>query len=350
MPEYKYFELKRELVFSIRNGHYRQGDLLESEAVLQKRFQLSRNTVRQALSELENEGFISRYRGKGTIVANTDPCSSRKVALVLYNVALMLNPITADMIRGIDEALASENYTLDILAGNRDLCGEKIQSLFNTYAGILIGAAEIDDALLREFLKSPVPCIFLKNYRRDYRGLTWRIDFETAGAMAAEHLIANGINDLGVIYTNPQFGITGEFLQGVRQACLENGAKLRSVNVIDANEQNRPETMEKLTAMLSSAHSPRGVVCFTDTFARMVQECAATLNIKIPEQLAITGCNDSDISRSWPVTLTSLKIPIRELGFTGAGELLRRIRGEQPGKPVVLKPELVIRESSGGAK
>ena len=96
MPEYKYSELKQELVFSIRNGRYRQGDLLESEAALQKRFQLSRNTVRQALSELENEGFISRHRGKGTIVASTNPGSSRKVALVLYNVALMLNPVTAD--------------------------------------------------------------------------------------------------------------------------------------------------------------------------------------------------------------------------------------------------------------
>ena len=348
MPAYKYHELKKELVRHIRTGHYRRGDLLESEAVLQRRFNLSRNTVRQALAELENEGFVSRHRGKGTVVSDIGPGGSKKIALVLYNISLMLHPVTAGLIRGINEALARESYTLDILAGDRDLCGERFSSLLQTYAGLLVGAAEMDEALLQKFLNSPIPCIFLKNHRPDYRDRVWRIDFTAAGRMAAEHLISGGADDLGVIYSGARLGITQDFLEGVRSACLENGVKLRAVNSLCTDGLSSGELHEKISVILSAKPRPRGVVCFADSFARQVLDCAGELGIKVPRELAVTGCNDTDASRSGPVPLTSLRIPTRELGLSGADELLRRIHGEPAGAPALLAPELVVRASSEG--
>ncbi|MBQ9502182.1 MAG: LacI family DNA-binding transcriptional regulator [Lentisphaeria bacterium] len=346
MPAYKYHELKQELVRHIRTGHYRRGDMLESEAVLQRRFNLSRNTVRQALAELENEGFVSRHRGKGTIVSDIGPGGSKKVALVLYNISLMLHPVTAGLIRGINEALALENYTLDILAGDRDLCGERFSSLLQTYAGLLVGAAEMDEALLQKFLNSPIPCIFLKNYRQDYRDRVWKIDFAAAGRMATEHLIGRGADDLGVIYSGARLGITQDFLEGVRSACLENGVKLRAVNCLCTDELSSEELHGKILTILRAEPRPRGIVCFADSFARQVLDCAGELGIEVPRELAVTGCNDTDASRYSPIPLTSLQIPTRELGISGAGELLRRIRGDAAGTPVLLQPKLVVRDSS----
>ncbi len=346
MPAYKYHELKQELVRHIRTGRYRRGDMLESEAVLQRRFNLSRNTVRQALAELENEGFVSRHRGKGTIVSDIGPGGSKKIALVLYNISLMLHPVTAGLIRGINEVLVRENYTLDILAGDRDLCGERFSSLLRTYAGLLVGAAEMDEALLQKFLNSPIPCIFLKNHRPDYRDRVWRIDFAAAGRMAAEHLISGGADDLGVIYSGARLGITQDFLEGVRSACLENGVKLRAVNALCTDGLATEELHKKISAILSAKPRPRGIVCFADSFARQVLECAGELGIKVPRELAVTGCNDTDAARYSPIPLTSLQIPTCELGVSGAGELLRRIRGDAAGTPVLLQPKLVVRDSS----
>ena len=55
---------------SISSGELAVGDLLPSEAELCRAMNISRNTVRQAIGELEEEGLVVRKRGKGTFVAD----------------------------------------------------------------------------------------------------------------------------------------------------------------------------------------------------------------------------------------------------------------------------------------
>lgn len=52
----------------IETGEFASGDSFYTEKVLQEMFQVSRITVRQAINELENEGYLQRFRGIGTIV------------------------------------------------------------------------------------------------------------------------------------------------------------------------------------------------------------------------------------------------------------------------------------------
>lgn len=52
----------------ITSGVYREGDLLPSENELCQVYGMTRPTVRQALSNLANDGYISRHQGKGSIV------------------------------------------------------------------------------------------------------------------------------------------------------------------------------------------------------------------------------------------------------------------------------------------
>ena len=61
---------------SITGGEVSVGELLPSEAELCAAYHISRNTVRQAIGALEEDGFVVRKRGKGTFVA--DPSTRRK--------------------------------------------------------------------------------------------------------------------------------------------------------------------------------------------------------------------------------------------------------------------------------
>lgn len=61
---------------SISSGALAIGDLLPSEAEFCRALNVSRNTVRQAIGELEDEGLVVRKRGKGTFVA--DPNTNRR--------------------------------------------------------------------------------------------------------------------------------------------------------------------------------------------------------------------------------------------------------------------------------
>ena len=71
-----YSQLMGIIKRSITSGALKVGDLLPSEAELCRAYDISRNTVRQAIGALEEEGFVVRKRGKGTFVS--DPNTRRK--------------------------------------------------------------------------------------------------------------------------------------------------------------------------------------------------------------------------------------------------------------------------------
>ncbi len=63
-----YHQLKQVLLEQIADGTWKPGELIPGEQELQTTFGLSRTTVRQALRELELDGKVIRYRGRGTFV------------------------------------------------------------------------------------------------------------------------------------------------------------------------------------------------------------------------------------------------------------------------------------------
>lgn len=67
--EPKYYRVKRELLQELASGKLGVGDEFYSEQDLQQRYGFSRGTVRKALDELQQEGYLIRLSGKGTFVA-----------------------------------------------------------------------------------------------------------------------------------------------------------------------------------------------------------------------------------------------------------------------------------------
>jgi GntR family transcriptional regulator len=64
-----YYQLKKGLLDMINGKTIGEGDMLPPESELCESLNVSRPTVRQALTELTNEGYLTRYKGKGTFVS-----------------------------------------------------------------------------------------------------------------------------------------------------------------------------------------------------------------------------------------------------------------------------------------
>lgn len=64
-----YVNVYNSLYSDIINDFYPQGHILPSESALAEKYQVSRNTIRQALAVLNEDGLIIKSQGKGTIVA-----------------------------------------------------------------------------------------------------------------------------------------------------------------------------------------------------------------------------------------------------------------------------------------
>lgn len=63
-----YYQVKNWLVEKITKGEFSEGEQFPSETSLASNLNISRGTVRQALKELEDEGYLFRIQGKGTFV------------------------------------------------------------------------------------------------------------------------------------------------------------------------------------------------------------------------------------------------------------------------------------------
>lgn len=64
-----YYQLKELIREQIENGELKPNDRIPSERELSERYEISRMTARQAITELVNEGLLFREQGKGTFVA-----------------------------------------------------------------------------------------------------------------------------------------------------------------------------------------------------------------------------------------------------------------------------------------
>lgn len=66
----KYALVKQHLIDALNAGRLLPSDSLPTEIELAAQFNVARSTVRQALAQMDREGFIRRIRGKGTFVCN----------------------------------------------------------------------------------------------------------------------------------------------------------------------------------------------------------------------------------------------------------------------------------------
>jgi GntR family transcriptional regulator len=83
IPVPLYYQLKQLLLNEINAGNLKEHDCLPTEIELSSRFNISRPTVRQAIYELVNEGYLSRLKGKGTFV--TKPKINQEIVHVIEN-------------------------------------------------------------------------------------------------------------------------------------------------------------------------------------------------------------------------------------------------------------------------
>jgi GntR family transcriptional regulator len=89
-----YIQLKESLRGSILNGDLKYGDKIPTEAELSEDFKISRITVRKAILELVEEGYLVKRQGKGTFV-NKRKIERKIVHFLSFSDACKANGLTA---------------------------------------------------------------------------------------------------------------------------------------------------------------------------------------------------------------------------------------------------------------
>ncbi len=108
-----YGRIARTVKNKILSGHYERGGKLPSEENIGKELGVSRITIRQAFSQLEHEGWITRQRGKGTFVTDSMPTVLDNHMTSLHDVVRLISssdvrPVGIGQIKVGDSSIANE--------------------------------------------------------------------------------------------------------------------------------------------------------------------------------------------------------------------------------------------------
>ncbi len=177
-------------------------------------------------------------------------------------------------------------------------------------------------------------------------------DWETAGAMAAEHLLGRGLRRFGYLGIKG-FVNTRQQLQGFRSVLRREGFRCTAHRFPDGHaEWNSPHWklfVEGLETWVDSLAPPVGILVGGDLYCRFLIDVCRRNGLNVPGDIAIVGTGNETILCGSPMpSLTSIDLGHVQIGHRAAALLDRMMDGgAPPAEPeFVLPSELVPRQST----
>ncbi len=352
----KYSRIMEDIRSDILSGRIKPGDQITSENQLCAQYQVSRHTVRKAIADLSNQDYLVSIHGKGTFCKQTVPHDkpSHNIGVITTYISDYIFP---EVIRGIDHVLSEQGYSIVLKStgnsqSNEAKCLEDILS--KNIDGLIIEPSKSDIlnrniGLYEKLEEYKIPYVFIHGV---YRQLTDRPSILLAdqyGAyLATKHLIDIGRRNLiGIFKIDDYQG--KERYKGYIQALQEAGISFDPDRIITYHTEDR----KLKPALVTKEYMKRGViidgiVCYNDQVAYSVSRELLALQIRIPEDVAIIGYDNSFLAESNRVPLSSIQHPKEELGKAAARLLLAILNGNETKDQLhqIMAPELVIREST----
>jgi LacI family transcriptional regulator len=120
------------------------------------------------------------------------------------------------------------------------------------------------------------------------------------------------------------------------------------IGYADAWHDTNHKVLSIVKAWLESPHRPTAILCANDALACAVVAAAASLDVSIPKSLSVVGIDDSPEAREAAIPLTSVCVPVEEVGRQAVRSLLCVMGGEPAEACRVAVPvtEIVVRGST----
>ncbi|WP_246469501.1 GntR family transcriptional regulator [Cohnella nanjingensis] len=358
----KYLQLKEEIVSWIAGGRYLPGDKLPSENELAERFALSRQTVRQSIGELVQEGWLSREQGKGTFVAR--PSAERRPSGGNRTVGLLTTHISdyifPSIVRGVEAALKERGYRLLLSStdNRKDRERESLETMLTQgVCGLIVeptksaeGNPNFEAFMALEYHGIPMLMI-----NEQYPDLDWpcvKLDDAAGGRLATDHLLSAGHRRIaGFFKTDDLQGV--QRMKGFVQAHRERHLAVPPELLVRyATEEKDSRPHEALRELLAQPEPPTAIVCYNDQLAVGLLDVVRKAGLRVPEDLSIVGYDDSFLATATEIKLTTVAHPKAEMGETAAMLLLDLLETGRPearrGK--VYEPKLIVRESTAARR
>lgn len=257
-----------------------------------------------------------------------------------------------NVLMGIQEILNEHKYHMIITQSseNRKQELENLNLLQEHMVDGIMMSITIEggnDDTYNEIIERGLPMIFFNRCPKNVRASKVLIDDCLMAEKAVEHLISTGRRNIYHFMGPENLEVTSKRAQGFRNVLERNGinpaGKIIPSGIFIKDGQF---AMSKMLA--EGGEMPDAVFCFNDPVAIGVMKSLKNNDIKVPDQIAITGFSEGSLATVVEPQLTSVLQPMKEMGRQAAQLMIDQLKSERKLSPktICLDATLNIRESS----
>ncbi|MGO2188340.1 MAG: LacI family DNA-binding transcriptional regulator [Microbacterium gubbeenense] len=300
--------------------------------------------LRERVSESADElGYVPMPAARALRAGN-----SGLIGLTVINVA---NPFYGSLIAGAESAAATAG--MRVFAGNIDDDAQQERDHLGLFdqlqvEGALISPFADTRAAVRGLRGHGIPVVLVDAEDEDGQLSSVSFDNRAAAAMAARHVIELGRRRVLFAGSRREVSQVRAREAGARDAVEAAGLTLVAERLPTTDPISGLAFGARLIAM-EPDDRPDAVLCSNDHLAAGVVRALTSAGVRVPEDIAVVGYDDTPLAQVAAVPLTTVRQPAFEMGHSAAQMLIARIRDPHLAREtVVFAPELVVRASTTG--
>lgn len=347
----KYREVANWIEDQINNGSFVVGEKIPTEYEIKERFGYSRQTVRQAISELINEGKLESIQGSGTFVKAKKNVNKVKTKTVGVITTYINDYIFPSIISNIEQVLVENDYSMHIAFTRNRVENERRALEMMLEADVDAFIVEPTKSALpnpnldiyKEIVNKDIPIVFLNANYPSIDIPCVSLDDRKAGELAVDYLIGKNHKDIMGVFKVDD-------IQGhLRYAGYVDAFKKHKLELIDdgvcwyTTEGFNEKDIENL--IMKDIKRFTSIFCYNDELALLIISMLEKHNIKVPEDISIIGIDNLAQLRGSGRNITTINNPIAELGKRSASEILSLIKNRKHLVKEKFKPVLVEGDS-----
>ena len=260
---------------------------------------------------------------------------------------------TTAMVHGVADVASGRGYGVFLCNSYGRVAKERqhIELLLDKQVeGIIMTGFKVEQRGAPAAATGELPVVYLYSYTSAADSPCILPDDEGGARLATQHLLELGGRRIAFINGPPSYEATHLRRAGYEDTLRESGVYDPAL-VRVANDWNQDSGFRLAQQLIEQDEPPDAMLCASDELAAGAILGLTQLNIRVPDDVAIVGFDDRPFAAHLPIPLTTIALPLLEMGKQAAERLFGAIAGEPVTNEQIRIPcRLVVRASSGAGR
>ena len=259
---------------------------------------------------------------------------------------------TTAMARGVEEATSAQGFSVFLCNSYGDAARERahLEVLMDKRVDgvILLSGYRVRERGAPALPLGSLPVVYLYQYTHDLPVPCIVPDDRGGGAIGTRHLIGLGRRRIAFINGPYHYEATYLRLEGYREALREAGLAWDPA-LVRTGKWYEDSGYDNARDLMALHEPPDAIFCASDSLAAGALDALRDLGVRVPEDVAVVGFDNRNFAAHQRPPLTSVALPLYEMGQLASELLLAAIAGTAAEPALVRVPCSLIQRRSCGA-